>query len=317
MQKIIVMLAASLALCSCGGKAVSADRADAETQAALPAVPFSADSAYSYIEKQVAFGPRVPNTEAHRRAGDWLVAELSRHGADVSEQRAVVKAFDGTPLSMRNIFGRFNTDAEERTLFVAHWDCRPWADEDADPERAGRPVDGANDGASGVGVLLEIARAAGANPSPKGIDILFVDAEDWGSESDEDSWALGARHFVANLPEGYTPSEVIVLDMVGGTGAVFPREYFSQQSDPALLDRIYTAAAAAGYADRFPNRLGGAVTDDHRQFIDAGIPAVDIIDYRDGFHPAWHTGADDMTAIDRSTLEAVGQTMLNLIYGTK
>ncbi len=317
MQKIFVMLAAALALCSCGGKAVSADRSDASPHPAEPVVVFPADSAYRYIETQVAFGSRVPNSEAHRRAADWLVAELRRHGADVSQQTATLKAFDGTVLSMRNIFGRFNPSADVRTLFVAHWDCRPWADEDPDPERAKLPVDGANDGASGVGVLLEMARAIGANPTSKGVDILFVDAEDWGTYSDEDSWALGANYFVSNRPNGYTPSEVIVLDMVGGTGAVFPREYFSQQSDPELLDRIYTAAAAAGYADRFPNQLGSAVTDDHIQFIKAGIPAVDIIDYRDGFHPSWHTGDDDMSIIDRSTLQAVGQTMLNLIYGSK
>lgn len=319
MQKMLLTALGALVLASCGTQAKESASGAETPEITTPAVVFSEDSAYSYIEKQVSFGPRVPNTAAHRQTADWLASELKRHGGEVTVWNADLKAFDGTILKARNIFGRFNPSQSSRILFVAHWDCRPWADQDPDPERSRHPVDGANDGASGVGVLLEIARAAGAKTPDKGVDILFVDAEDWGSDGDEDSWALGARHFVENMPEGYAPESVIILDMVGGTDACFPREYFSQQSDPALLDRIYATAASAGYAAYFPNHIGGAVTDDHVQFIKAGIPAVDIIDYRNdsGFHPSWHTGADDMTAIDKASLKAVGQTMLNLIYPPK
>lgn len=319
MQKILLSLAGLTMLAACGANGRQAVVASDSVidSAATPCVVFSADSAYRYVERQVEFGPRVPNTEAHRHTGDWLASELRRHGAAVSEQKMSLTAFDGTHLQARNIMGRFLPSAKERILFVAHWDCRPWADQDPDPGKAAKPVDGANDGASGVGVLLEIARLLGENEPSTGVDILFVDAEDWGDDGDENSWALGARYFVANPPfENYSPSSVIVLDMVGGKGARFPREYFSQQADPALLDRIYATAAASGFSDRFPNEMGGAVTDDHLEFIKSGIPAVDIIDYRpgSGFHPAWHTSSDKMDQIDRESLRAVGQTMINLLF---
>lgn len=310
-----------LALMSCTSDKAASESKQAEESASTPTAPvaqFSADSAYSYVERQVAFGPRVPGSAAHASAAAWLESELRRHGAEVIVQKAELTAFDGTKLPARNIFGQYQPEAADRLLLVAHWDSRPWADADADPAKHKTPVDGANDGASGVGVLLEVARQLAANRPERGIDILFVDAEDWGTDGDEESWALGAKYFVEHpIKPGYKPSEVIVLDMVGGTEARFPREYFSQQNAPALLDRVYAVAAASGYADLFPNEIGGAVTDDHLQFIKAGIPAVDIIDYRDGFHPAWHTSADDMTAISRNSLQAVGQTVLNLILGFK
>jgi len=328
MQKMMFTVIASLMLAACGGQAKESAQAESSGPHG-PAAPkvkveFSADSAYSYVERQVAFGPRVPNTDAHRKAGDWLVSELRRHGAAVKEQKMTLTAFYGTKLQARNVFGSFNPQAGERLLLVAHWDCRPWADADPDPEKRTLPVDGSNDGASGVGVLLETARLLGSNSPAMGVDILFVDAEDWGTDGDEDSWALGARHFVENpVVEGYLPLSVIVLDMVGGTDALFPREYFSQQSAPALLSRFYAAAAASGYADMFPDEIGGAVTDDHLQFITALlsadvpkiiIPAIYIIYYRDGFHHAWHTSGDTMDCIDRKTLKAVGQTLINFLF---
>lgn len=280
---------------------------------------FSADSAYQYIERQVAFGPRVPNTSAHRKAGDWLSAELRRHGAIVTEQPATLRAYDGTMLNARNIFGQYNPAADDRILLLAHWDCRPRADKDPDPQARQLPVDGANDGASGVGVLLEIARQLSLNPSSKGIDILFVDAEDWGTDEVEESWALGTRYFVQNPPvKGYAPEEAILLDMVGGENARFCREYFSQKNAPALIDKIWRTAADCGYADIFLNRMGGAITDDHIQLIESGIPAIDIIEYdpsspSGGFNPRWHTSADNMEGISRETLNAVGSTIMTYL----
>ena len=191
MRKYIYIITAATILSACGNKAASSASAAVSPEESVVDVPFDADSAYSYVARQVAFGPRVPNTEAHRLCGDWLTAELKRHGASVTEQKADIKAFDGTILHARNIFGQINPQAKERTLLLAHWDCRPWADADPDPANHKTPVDGANDGASGVGVILEIARQLNLSNSDRGVDFLFVDAEDWGTDGDDESWALG------------------------------------------------------------------------------------------------------------------------------
>ena len=326
MRILTFTLAAAFLFTSCGakgkkniGESVISDSSDQITQSheIETAKSFNADSAFVYLATQVNLGPRVPNTPAHKITGDYLVSELKRHGADVIEQRADLKAFDGTILKARNIFGQLNKDASDRILLVAHYDCRPWADQDPDPEKRKNPVDGANDGASGVAVLLEIARQLSLSGSQAGVDILFVDAEDWGTDNDEDSWALGARYFVNNpiLP-GYSPSEVIVADMVGGKDANFPMEYFSQQNYPDLTARIWQSAAQLGHADRFPAKIGGAVTDDHIEFIKAGIPAADIIEYHpgSGFNPHWHTSTDNLENIDPETLKVVGETILHHIY---
>lgn len=320
MQNLLTTLLIIFLLVSCGvKKAKSADEIGENVTEAMRGDSlsgsdiFSADSAYAYLKKQVDFGPRVPNTEAHRLAGDWLSAKLRSYGAQVKEQRVDLRAFDGTTLHARNIFAQFNPQAEGSTLLLAHYDCRPWADQDPDPEKRSNPVDGANDGASGVAVLLEIARQLSLLESDKGIDILFVDAEDWGTDGDDESWALGARHFVNNpVIEGYAPSEAILLDMVGGRDAKFPVEYFSQQNAPGIVNAIWNIASQSGYASQFPKRIGTAVTDDHIEFIKAGIPAVDIIEYQsgNGFNPHWHTTTDNLDNIDINTLKAVGETVM-------
>ena len=319
---IAALLTAALLLCgACSARRAAAGGDSAtEAPAAATAPLFDADSAYAYVERLTAFGPRVPNTEAHRQAGDWLAATLRAHGWIVTEQTATLTAFDGTPLRARNILGQLNPEKADRLLLLAHWDCRPWADQDPDPARRHEPVPGANDGASGVGVLLEMARQLGTHPADlPGIDILFVDAEDWGTDNDEESWALGTRHFVNNPPlPGYRPAQAILLDMVGSPDARFGWEYFSQEANPALLRRIWSAAASLGHGKHFTTEFGGAVTDDHVELIKAGIPAVDIIDYRyspsyQGFDPTWHTTADDMSNISPQTLRAVGETLMKII----
>lgn len=316
---IICILTMLLGACTQARSGSSASQEESLGDAVAEAPAFDADSAYAYVKRMVDFGPRVPNTEAHRATGDWLTEKLREFGWEVTEQRADLKAFDGTVLRSRNIFAQLNPDKGDRTLLLAHWDSRPWADEDPDPQKRHMPVDGANDGASGVAVLLEIARQLGLQGSDAAVDILFADAEDWGEENNEESWAMGTRYFVQNPPlKGYRPRQAIVLDMVGSPDARFGYEYFSRESNPGLQQRVANVARRLGHGQYFHTGFGGAVTDDHIQLIEAGIPAIDIIDYRtgsgyQGFDPVWHTTSDNLSNISPRTLRAVGETILSVV----
>ncbi len=317
LQTSILALLICGTACARGTSAADSASAESAAESAQQSVssPFNADSAYNYVARQMDFGPRVPGTPAHAECAKWLESELRRHGAKVTVQKADLKAFNGTVLPAVNLLAQFAPDARDRTLLVAHWDSRPWADNDPDAANHTKPVPGANDGASGVGVLLEMARVLGQMKPDKGIDILFVDAEDYGTEGDDMSWALGARHFVETPPiEGYEPARVIVLDMVGGRGTTMRKEYFSAYYSPTLLEEVWSAAAEAGHADIFTQLPGGAITDDHLEFLRAGIPSIDIIALSDtGFPDTWHTVDDTLENIDPTVLGAVGQSVLHYL----
>ena len=290
-----------------------------------PRQHFDSDSAYHYVKTQVAMGPRVAGTDGARQCSDYIVSELKRHGAaNVSVQEGNVEAWNGDNLALRNVMGSFNPEAKDRVLLVAHYDTRPWADSDETEENRSQPIPGANDGASGVGVLLEIARLLGQQAAPVGVDLLFVDGEDYGKSSGfsqhENSWCLGTQYWVDHMP--YRPNELprygILLDMVGGTDAKFHREFLSDREAPELVSEVWAMAEKSGYGDRFINKPGGAVVDDHLFLCRAGIPTVDIIESKNdetkSFPPTWHTMSDDMRNIDRSSLKAVGQTVTNMLY---
>lgn len=286
---------------------------------------FNADSAYSFIEQQLAFGPRVPNTNAHKKCGDWIVGKLKEYNATVTEQNANLRAYDGTNLKARNIIGSFNPELSSRILLCAHWDSRPWADHDPDPANHNKPVPGANDGASGVGVLLEIARLMSINDPGVGVDIVFFDAEDYGEPQEEqgyyaDAWALGSQYWSANphVP-GYTARFGILLDMVGAKNAVFTKEQFSRQFAPNIVRRVWQTAEKLGYNNLFVNKDSGPVTDDHYYINQImRVPTIDIIDYGDdrekGFFEYWHTIDDTIEQISRETLKGVGQTVITVVY---
>lgn len=311
-------LALAMTLTACGGNAAGGDDTADTTAVSEETVAFDADSAYALVERQCDFGPRVPGTDAHEACAAWLAATLRARCDTVVEQRGTVTTFDGVTLHITNLVGSFNSEASERVLLLAHWDCRPWADADPDESQRREPVMGANDAASGVGVLLELARVWQLARPRQGIDILLVDAEDWGEEGgDEDSWALGTQYWAAHPHvDGYTARYGVLLDMVGARGAKFRREQFSTYYAGDVQDRVWRAAAAEGLASTFLNEPGGAVTDDHIAVNRRGIPCIDIIDTRPtstGFFDGWHTTHDTMDQIDRATLRAVGQTLLRAL----
>jgi hypothetical protein len=221
---------------------------------------------------------------------------------------------------MRNIIAEINPQAEQRILLLAHWDCRPWADSDPNTENHNKAVMGANDGASGVGVLMEIARALQINKPKIGVDILLVDDEDWGDHNgDENTWALGTQYWAKNMHRnGYRPMYGILLDMVGDSNASFYHEYYSTTYAKGIVQEVWKVAQKLGYGDYFISQQGGAITDDHLFVNKAGIPCINIIDMRhdspNGFFPHWHTVNDTLENINPATLKAVGQTVLTLIY---
>ena len=318
----------AVAVCSCSGVAKSADKKSASTEKAVLLGSFDKDSAYQYIADQVAFGPRVPGTESHIACGNYLVEKLRKFGADtVIEQQAVVEAFNGDKLPIKNIFAQFNPSALNRVLLVAHWDSRPWANMERNDERRALPIPGANDGASGVGVILEIARNINMKTPDCGVDVLFTDAEDYGSTSgftnNDESWCLGTQYWVKNMPYNSInrPAYGILLDMVGGTGARFHRELASHNDARPATIKIWSEAKNLGYEDIFINKVGGAIVDDHTFLIEAGIPTTDIIEHvsevTGSFPATWHTLDDDIQHISKETLDAVGNTVLNVIYKEK
>jgi len=334
-KTLLITLALFTALASCKNDKKTESQTNSTEQPAqsTSAPAFDADSAYQYIARQVSFGPRVPNTAAHVKGGDYLVAKLKEFGFAVIEQKFQAKTWDGKTLNARNIIGSINPQASKRIVLSSHWDSRPRSDQDTTVADRADAVLAANDGASGVGVLLELARAiqkAKQKPSV-GIDLVFFDAEDWGdgekaggdkepgNEFDYIGFCLGSRYWAKNphVP-GYKAYYGILLDMVGAKGATFAKEGYSMQFAPSIMNQVWQTASQLGYSQYFVDTAGGSITDDHiAPNIIAKIPMIDIIHTNlqtGGFFPAWHTNEDTMENIDRGTLKAVGQTLLQTLY---
>lgn len=290
---------------------------------------FNADSAYIYLQEQCDFGPRTMNSVAHDKCEKWIIQKFEQYGCKVTTQKATLNGYDGTPLRSTNIMASYNPKATTRIMFCAHWDCRPWADNDPDSTNWHKPIVAANDAASGVGVMIELARILKGSGLELGVDFVCFDAEDYGTpqwfegEDPGDTWALGAQYFANNLPEGYAPRYGILLDMVGGVGAKFYREGMSMQYAPAIVKKVWNAARQVGYGSYFPKADGGMITDDHIPVNQtANIPCIDVIPYypdcsQSSFGPTWHTIADNMDNIDKNTLKAVGQTMVQVLFTEK
>ena len=285
-----------------------------------PTPNFNADSAYSFVQAQIDFGPRVPGTPAHAKCADYLSAKLKSYGFEVIIQNGTVTTFDKKKFNLKNIIGSFKPELQSRILLCSHWDTRPWTDEDT--KDADKPFDSANDGPSGVGVALEVARQVSlANPNI-GVDIIYFDLEDWGTSGDNDSWCLGSQYWSKNLHKpNYSANFGILMDMVGAPNAMFPKEGNSVELASAAVEKVWKAANDIGYGNYFVSQTRHFVgTDDHLPVNKAGIPCIDIIEYNQatgGFGEYHHTHKDNMDVIDRNTLKAVGQTLLEVIYSEK
>lgn len=323
MKHLYIYIIASMFLAACGSS-----KKTSTTEITAVGPQFSADSAFMFCQQQCDFGPRTMNSEAHELCGQWIVEKFQGYGMNVTEQRATLTGFDGTPLQSNNIIARYQPDKEQRIMLCAHWDSRPWADNDPDEANHTKPVMAANDGASGVAVMLEIARLLQTDTCqlPVGVDFVCFDAEDWGSHDDNDSWALGAQYWSKQFRTQNSEFRIkygILLDMVGGQGARFYQEGYSKYYANHVVKRVWQAAAIAGFSSYFPQEDGGGITDDHVPVNEvAKIPCIDIINYypdceESSFGPTWHTIHDDMEHLDRSTLKAVGQTLIQVLYTEK
>lgn len=328
-KSMILLMSAFILLSafSCGGGKKASDTNGTSETVTVNVPPFDADSAYLYVKNQVDFGPRVPNSKEHVACGNYLAEQLEAFGAQVTNQYADLIAYDGTLLKARNIIGSYKPESKKRIALFAHWDTRPWADNDSDEKNHHTPILGANDGASGVGALLEIARLVNQQQPELGIDLIFLDAEDYGApqfykgQHKEEHWCLGSQYWARNPHvQGYNARFGILLDMVGGENSVFLKEGYSEEFAPDINKKVWKAAKNLGYGKTFIDENGGSVTDDHL-FVNrlARIKTIDIIPYdaEGDFTPTWHTVNDNMDHIDRNTLKAVGQTVLEVIYNEK
>lgn len=331
MMKYYSLIFATVLLCcfSCKNKQTTVV-APAE-QNSLVSLAFNADTAYHHIVRQCDFGPRIPGSEAHTLCGDYIAQSFRQYGLKVTEQKTPITTWDGKTYTCRNIIASHLPEAKERILLCAHWDCRPWCDADDNEANHRQPVMGANDGASGVGVMLELARQIDSISPAIGIDFVCFDLEDYGipywaeqeAPSDGSDWCLGSQYWAAHPhQEGYTARFGILLDMVGGNAAQFRYEGYSLQFAREVTVRIWEAARLCGYSNYFIPEEGGWATDDHvpvNQLL--GIPTADIIpghiNEAASFGPTWHTVNDTPKNISRPTLKAVGQTLVQLLATEK
>lgn len=330
--KIICFYSALLFLVSCGNNEQKTENPPEEVvketgpvQPKIPVPKINADSAFHFLKKQVDFGPRVPGSKAHEQCGNYLSKELKRFGFSVVTQRAPIHTFDQKEFKLYNIIGSYLPEKSNRILLMAHWDCRPFADAETDPALRNKPIDGADDGASGVAVLLEIARQISLTQPEIGIDIFFTDLEDYGQPDDsplpkmEDSWCLGTQYWCSSPHvAGYTARFGILLDMVGAKGAVFPKEGTGLYFAPDIIDKVWKLAGHLGYASYFVNNEMHSTTDDHL-YVNKNlkIPTIDIVHMRPdgrGYGDHHHKQKDNLENINPEVLRVVGQTVLEVLF---
>ncbi|MEI6885871.1 MAG: M28 family peptidase [Bacteroidota bacterium] len=328
-MKFLLLFAILIILASCSnnpqkGTASAAD-SSALNKPKVEVPSFNKDSAYAYVVTQLAFGPRVPGTPAHEKCAGFITEKLQSWCKNVIVQKCRIAAFNGKMLDGKNIIASWKPELKNRVILCSHWESRPWADHDPDPKNRRKPVDAANDGASGTGILMEAARQFSIKEPAIGIDIVLFDLEDYGPPQDESQgedkwWGLGSQYWAQNPhKQGYSARYGILLDMVGAPGATFLLEGISQQNAGDVQQKIWDVANRIGYSSYFLYEKGGYVTDDHIFIMKyMNIPVVDLIHLdkstESGFYPYWHTTKDNLAAIDANTLKAVGQTVMTVVY---
>lgn len=319
--QLIIAVSLTVFISSCGNEpkeTVTAPKVEAKK---ITAPDFNSDSAYAYVKAQVDFGPRIPGSSAHTKCADYLMSKLKSFGMNVIIQKATIQTFDKKQFSLKNIIASFKPELQSRIMICSHWDSRPWADSDTkDPDK---PFDSANDGPSGVGIGMEIARQINLKNPNIGVDIILFDLEDYGeSGGDENTWCLGSQYWSQNLhAPNYTANFGVLLDMVGGANAIFPKESNSMELASMAVNKVWKTANDSGYGNYFSSQTKSFVgIDDHIWVNKAGIPCIDIIEYNQatgGFGDYHHKHSDNMDIIDKNTLKAVGQTLLEVIYNEK
>ncbi len=313
---LLVLLAVFIQACTKEQQKNPVPQPDRQRTQPATAVPtFDGKKAFEYLKAQTNFGPRNPGSTGHQKCLDYLQRELQQYADAVNLQPFTQPGYDGVTLKLTNIIASFNLQSTTRILLIAHWDTRPRADQEKDPKKRNQPILGANDGASGVAIYLEIARHLRSAPPAIGIDILFVDGEDYGKESDTPNYLLGARYFAEHLPKGFSPAFGILLDMVGDKQLEIRKEQYSMKYAPDIVDLVWSTAAALG-VEQFSSFAQNAVTDDHIPLNEAGIKTIDLIDfdYPDASNRFWHTSEDTPDKCSPESLEAVGKVILHVIY---
>jgi len=295
-----------------------------ERSASTPTTPFDGETARGYVKAQLDFGARVPGTEAARKTGDWIVAQMRTRADTVIEQRWTHVTAKGDTLPLRNIFARFRPQASTRILYVTHWDSRPVSDQAEDPTKRSLPVPGANDGASGVGLFIALGDVLKKTPPTVGVDLLFVDGEDYGTFGPPDVDVLiGSTYFAEHLPAGYQPIFGVLFDMIGDADLSIPQESNSVTRAPEVVSRVWDTAAKLGYQRYFPPTVGYAVTDDHIPLLDKGLRVIDVIDLdylgppgsgKPNYH---HTPEDTLDKVSAQSLKVVGDVAYALITGAQ
>ena len=295
-----------------------------QSESATAGTPFNGEAARGYVKAQLDFGARVPGTEAHRKAGDWITEQMRQRADTVIEQRWNHVTAKGDTLPLRNVFARFRPQATTRVLYVTHWDSRPISDQSDDPAKRALPVPGANDGASGVGLFIALGDILKRTPPTVGVDLLFVDGEDYGTFGPPNvDVLLGSTYFAANLPDGYQPIFGVLWDMIGDAELEIPQEGYSVERAPEVVSRVWDTAAKLGYQRYFPPRVGMSITDDHIPLLDKGLRVIDVIDIDylgppGGSKPNYHHTPDDtLDKISARSLKIVGDVAYSLILGAQ